>query len=384
MKIAPFAWDKRMGNWIGLVLCILLFLFLGYWFLPHPPKEYPAFVTDSPSPTGVKGFYTFLQNGDRKAAVWDRKDFPAPGRGNQLMIMVQPYPGYGNQQLQQGASWMEGGNRIWLLAEDPGGLFGLETSASEFYDPEKIRSIVGISEWKGEYKAKVSSRIRLTADKNDQILLKDDAGVLALSRSFGKGELLVSVAPEWLSNGKITRQDNVRLITPFLNRAQSEGIWMNETIHGAEEKGTLIQAYPQWFLLLLAQSLLLVLLWLWLKGRRFGPVEWPREWSVRFSDERIRAIAAWYERSSFYTEALLMQQDFVRQLMQEKWGIAEITDTNKMLSILKHRLSPEQESSWKEIFREVDQVKEGGRLSRRHFLHLSQKLDRIRKEIEKI
>src|SRR5699024_8055442 len=66
---------------------------------------------------------------------------------------------------------------------------------------------------------------------------------------------------------------------------------------------------------------LLTLFWLWYQGKRFGPLRQPREATVRFSNEKTSALAAWYQRGRRYQDSIVIQADYLKLLLQEKWGI---------------------------------------------------------------
>lgn len=374
---------KIPQNWLLLTVVILLFLVLGLLFVPEPLKKYPPFVSDSPSPTGVKALYTYLQNNGTNVGTWNQGNgFPASDIGRQTMIMIEPYQPLGGPLEQHWINWMEQGNRIWLMVQDPREMFQLETTFEEKVEIKTVKKVFGNGDWKGQYEGVIDSKHRLIPQKGDQVLLRDEQGVLALIRSFGKGELMVTLTPEWVQNENILKEDHITLITPFLDKIANDVVWFNESIHGYKQQGAFAAAYPQWFLMILAQFLLIGIFFIWWKGKRFGPIEIPRAARVRFNDERIRAMAAWYERSGFYQEALLMQQNFLRNLLQEKWYIPENLDLSSMLSHVSSRLTSEQLTRWKKVWEEGDKVKDRKNISRREFLHLSQQFDRIRKEIE--
>lgn len=374
---------KSPQAWLLLSLILVLFLIAGIWLLPDPLKKYPPFVSDSPSPTGVKGIYTYLKNNNAQTGMWNQGNtIPSLSIGKQTMLMVQPYQGLGASLEKHWMKWMEEGNRIWLMAEDPEGMFQIETTLKESYDKEKVRKVTGSFAGNGEYLATIDSNARLQAQEKDRILLQDEEGVVALSRSFGKGELLVTVTPEWLQNGKILKHNHYALIAPFLHEIGRDVVWFNETIHGYKSKGAFIKAYPKWFLMIFLQVVLVAIFFIWWKGKRFGPIEIPRAARVRFHDERIRAMAAWYERSGFYQEALSIQQTYIRKLLQEKWYIPESTDLSAMLSLVSSRLAPEQWNRWKKVWEQGQRALERKNCSPREFLYLSQQFDRIRKEIE--
>ncbi len=374
---------KLPQTWLLISLVLGLFIVAGVWLFPDPLKKYPAFVSDSPSPTGVKGIYTYLENNNIQVGAWNQGNVvPTSSIGKQTMVMVQPFQPLGRPLQQHWVKWMEEGNRIWLMVQNPQDMFGIKTSSKGSYDPKKVRKVTGAYEWEGEFEATIQSDLRLVPQKNDRILLKDDQGVISLARSYGKGELLVTVTPEWVQNGKILKEDHLTLITPFLDAVATDVVWFNETIHGYKNKGAFIQAYPQWFLLIFTQIVLVSIFLVWWKGKRFGAIEIPRAATVRFNDERIRAMAAWYVRSGFYQEALSIQQTYIRNLLQEKWYIPESTDLSTMLTLVSNRLTPEQNNRWKKVWEKGERVKERKTISRKEFLTLSQQFDRIRKEIE--
>src|SRR5699024_5550464 len=69
------------------------------------------------------------------------------------------------------------------------------------------------------------------------------------------------------------------------------------------------------------QLIVFMLLWLLYKGKRFGLVRIPREEMVRFSNEQTSALAAWYKKSKRYRDAVELQADYLKLLLQERWGI---------------------------------------------------------------
>src|SRR5690625_7018042 len=99
-------------------------------------------------------------------------------------------------------------------------------------------------------------------------------------------------------------------------------ILVDEFIHGSGEAPSAANLYPKWLFVLTLQLMLLTILWLWHQGTRFGPLRQPREAAVRFSTERTSALAAWYQRGRLYQDSLEIQADYLKLLMQEKWGIS--------------------------------------------------------------
>ncbi len=379
MSVKTSFWNSKTRSWIGVFLGLCLFLALGIIFRPQEPTQYPRYLTESPSPSGVKAFYTLLKKNFTQVAIWKKPAQALPtSDSRQLMIMVEPSAPLTSNEINQWTKWMEAGNRLWLLERNPQGSFNLRTSPSEH--PAQTETIVGSAECTGNYQAKLATNMRLLPGSKDKILLKDQLGVIAISREYGKGELMVLLAPEWLANGVILQQDRLQLVMPFIARADPGVIWFNDFIHGSNNLPTVLGVYPEWFLVLVTQVALSLLLWLWYKGKRFGSIQTPREGVVRFGDERTRAIAAWYERGKFYQESLTIQAEFLRQAVQARWGIPANLQGQEFIDAALQQIPPEQQQ-WLQNWREL-QAAYTSRISQQAFLKCSKLLNEMQKEVE--
>ena len=110
---------------------------------------------------------------------------------------------------------MEAGNTILLFKENPKGMFGLETEfvetdAVNVFDPA---GLIIVS------KTEVTSQVRLLENAQDEILLSDDAGTIALKRVVGDGQLIVANSPKWITNGEIVTDDHLALILTLHKRS---------------------------------------------------------------------------------------------------------------------------------------------------------------------
>lgn len=378
-------WNRQTRIWIGCFLGISLFVGLGILFMPQNPTVYSEYVTESPSPSGVKAFYTLLEKNFTSVESWGKPAQTLPLLASrQLMIMVEPSTPLSSQEIEQWIKWLEAGNRLWLLDRNPKGLFHLQTSLiSQETSPlsPSITTLLGSEEWEGTYHTTLVTDARLVAESKDHVLLKDERGVIALSRAYGQGELMVLLAPEWLTNGMILQQDNLQLLLPFIARANPQVIWFNDYVHRNNNLPTVLGVYPQWFLVLLTQGLISCLLWLWYKGKRFGSVQIPREWVVRFGDERIRAIAAWYEKGKFYQESLSIQDEFFRHAVQERWGIPLNLEEPEFIETTLQRMPPDQQKQGLQTWRELNEAKTN-KLSLQVYLKWSKFYDDMQKEVE--
>ena len=385
--------SPRARIWIGIFLGICLFIGLGILLTPQGPTQYPAYLTESPSPSGVKAFYTLLEKNFTQVDSWKKPPQALPILASrQLMIMVEPSVPLNSDEIEQWTQWLEAGNDLWLLDRNPKGLFHLQTSllssatnsetneeTNSTSDP--ITTISGSEEWQGTYHATLETDARLIAESNDHILLQDKLGIIALSRAYGQGELMVLLAPEWLTNGLILDQDHLQLVLPFISRANPKVIWFNDFVHRNSNLPTALAVYPEWLLVLLAQVLISFLLWLWYKGKRFGSIRTPREWAVRFGDERIRAVASWYERGKFYQESLAIQSKFLYHAVQERWGIPSNLEEPEFIEATIQRMPADKQQQWLQTWRELKK-NYPHKITLKAFLKCSKLLDDLQKEVE--
>ncbi|MHC0037600.1 DUF4350 domain-containing protein [Pseudoneobacillus sp. C159] len=367
---------KRNQTWVSIVLLLVVFFGLGSLLIPQGKTEYPEFVTKSPSPTGTKAFYTFLKDEQGSVQVWQRPVDLLPNNAGQLMILIEPDYMFNQEEQDKWIKWLERGNRIFLISRAPDGFFNIKTVIKGPSDSENsIQSASGQT-----YQASVETQFRLQLGLGDEAILQDKQGTIALKRVIGQGELTVLVTPEWLQNENILNNDHLKLVLPLLGGANA--VWFNEYIHGSESKLTLIEAYPQWFLLLFAQLALVILLWLWSKGMRFGPVETPRESVVRFGDERIKAQAAWYQKGEFYKETLLHQIDYVKMIIQERWGISANTVETDYIELTKRRLPKNKQGQWEQNWAEIAAITNTAKVTHKQFLAWSKLIDEVRKQVQ--
>ncbi|MDY0408893.1 DUF4350 domain-containing protein [Paracerasibacillus soli] len=183
-------WTRN--SWLWLVVVLGLFFIASYFFQPYQQKDYPAYLTTSPSPTGVKAFYTYLERELATVKRWNRSPSKLSDQANnEVLVMIEPSVMATEDQIDAYVDFMWHGNTIMLFQRNPDELFGL-TTESILYNGEKT-----IYDKNGDtYEAEVSYRYRLVPNIDDEILIYDNSGPIALKRSFGKGELIVSLFPE--------------------------------------------------------------------------------------------------------------------------------------------------------------------------------------------
>lgn len=364
--------------WLLLTVLLLLFIVISYFFLSKGPKQYPNYVSESPSPTGIKAFYTYLQQ-EKEANRWSNSPQLLMNMGEgKTLIIVEPFFTPNETEMRAYVDFMEAGNSIILFQKNPKGMFDLKTEMIDLTKP--VYHVTDRN--KNGYRAIVNSPIRLAANTDNEILFEDTKGIIALKKTFGNGQLIVSITPEWMINSKITDDDHLSLILSFMNETHSQAFLIDEYTHLGQNAPTVMKLYPEWFLLMLIQGSILIILLLWYKGKRFGAIITPREETVRFSDEGIKALAAWNIRGRNYRESLNIQADYLKLLMQERWGTTLHISWIDMANKLEQKLKGNAALEVKPLINGLEHVLEKDKINKQEYLLWSKRLNRLKKEVE--
>lgn len=382
MAARSFFRNRKSSAWLIGGTLLLLAVLLILIPTPRQPQPYPPYLTGSPSPTGLKAFHTYLKNHHPQVSLWKSpvQSLPA-SETNQFMLSVEP-PLLDARESAAWEEWLAAGNTLWLLHSDPGGIFGLETAAAAEPAQDTARTVSGQNEFQGDFQAVVRTEVRLLPEPEDRILLEDTSGVLAVSRPYGNGELRVLLCPQWLTNESILENDHLDLILPFIAQDKPAVIWFNEYHHGYRSAGALFAPYPAWYLILLLQGGLALAFWLWSRGKRFGPVRIPREETVRLGDERIRALAAWYERGKFYKESLLIQEEYLYQTLRERWGISAQAEDAEYQAKAQRYLKKDAVALWLQNWQLKKELKLLPKISAKEYLQWTNRLTMMQREVE--
>ncbi|MGG4166590.1 DUF4350 domain-containing protein [Rossellomorea vietnamensis] len=368
-------------RWIPLVGILGAFIVIGVFLSPEKLKEYPAYVSESPSPTGIKALYTYLENEGDAISSWSLSpDRLSKKESGQLLIMAEPFTVPDQEEMEEYEDFMRRGNTILLLKDNPKGMFDIKT---EVIGDDPLLPLVRDGEG-NTYKTDTLSGVRLEEDAGDTILLDDVDGTIAYSTDVGQGQLIVSTTPAWMTNGMILEKDHLSLILLLLREGGADDgtILFDEYLHGGESGASLATLYPQWLLLLLLQLAIFTLLGLWMLGKRFGGILVPREEMVRFSDERIKALSAWYLKGKQYKASLLIQSDYVRLLFQERWGIPTSKEWEDLKEPLERRLRTVSEKEIASFLMGIKGVLNKERISKQEYVMWSKRIELLRKEVE--
>lgn len=120
------------------------------------------------------------------------------------------------------------------------------------------------------------------------------------------------IEPSWFTNELILAEDHLEIIASVLSDKDFDRLYFETYHYLTGTKLTVLDITPDPILLLGMILITLVVMYLWFKGKRFGPALSLREQEVRFGDERIRALANWQIKGRNFHEALMTQVNFLK------------------------------------------------------------------------
>ncbi|GAF63173.1 hypothetical protein BTS2_0064 [Bacillus sp. TS-2] len=374
---------SNLRTWLYVILVLLIFWIAGYFIFSNQPKEYPPFISESASPSGTKAFYTYLEREGFPVDRWDKEPGLLSNQpSNQLLLMIEPAYMPSAVEMEEYIEYMNQGNTILLMSQFPADYFGLATDFASLATDDPATIMNNNDE---VFQAFMPGPARLIVDDENEVILADENGPIAINRSFGNGNLIAVISPEWIVNENILIYHHIELIAEALNQNSDVPslTLFNDYVHMPESSESYISLYPLWFQVFMVQLALLTILWLWIHGKRFGPVLKVREESVRFSDERLTALAAWYIKSNRYCDSLRIQADYVKHLLQEKWGIPYAKPWSDMEEVLEKKLNDKLTNKQiKEFLNGLVTVLHKQELSKQEYIYWSKRLESIRKEVE--
>ncbi|MFS0673300.1 DUF4350 domain-containing protein [Ornithinibacillus sp. 179-J 7C1 HS] len=365
-------------TWVLLLVVLLIFVTLSYFLSANQLKEYPPYLSTSPSPLGVKGFYTYLNEEVDSVDRFEGVPSKLKNSDNQLLIMVEPSLISEQRIMNDYISFMEAGNTILLLKNNLEGMFQISTT----YATPTEDTVVIEDKYGAIFETTMFSEMRILPSSEDEVILEDDQGVVAIKRAYGNGNLIAVNSPDWVTNQYIVEAENLNVLFSLMEEENWSSIRFDEYSHRSTASQSITDIYPMWLLVASIQLILFTLLWLWYKGKRFGPIRVLREEYVRYSDERITALAAWYKKGKAYIESLNDQAEYLRLILREKWGISYQKDWKDLKEQLSLKLPMMKEEELNSFLLEIDAVLQKHEVTKQEYLLWSKRIDRLRKEVE--
>ncbi|SHN31188.1 DUF4350 domain-containing protein [Gracilibacillus kekensis] len=368
-------------TWIVAVVFFLILILVSVFTRNSTPTPYPPYLVESPAPTGLKGFYTYLNQNQYQ--VEDSESLPNKTSTGEVRFLLNP-PIYSENSVEKHyQDYLKNGNTIILAKQNPDSLFGIETEyAMEAFFNEEDQTLE-VTHQNQSFDVLHDSTHRIVLHEDDRVLLKDEFGVLAIERELGEGSLIVLTEPDWLTNGQITKEQHLDVLFTILPIQDMETVIFDE--YGLTDSGGLVSPfalYPNWSYILLVQGIIATIFLLWHQGKRFGPITTVREETVRFSDERLKALAIWQLKGKNYQPSIKDQLDYLQEAIRQRYGIPYYKSWQDRLNSIEGKLTSMSAIELNQIAKGFETITEQQTLNKQEFLKWSGEIDKIREEVE--
>ena len=311
---------------------------------------------------------------------WNQPWIKLPNQVGHAMLVIEPNM-LGEKEIKELLLWVKQGNELLLFQKNA---INISTITVEKYNSLDTgsNSIYLNASREISFIGNVASVNRIKPDPTLTILLEDDQGIVAAQTKHGQGSIIVFVTPEWLRNDAILESSHFELVWNSLLTLPDK-VWVDEYHHGIQTKPGWLAVYPNWLLIIYGQLLLVLWLWLWQRGKRFGAVTLPREWVVRRGDETLLAVAHWYQRTGSHKAALQTQERYLRQSMQERWGLRTTAQPAEVIAVAQQRLESSQAGNVEKILLRLEQINRNEAYSAKQFVLDSHLIAEIVQAIER-
>lgn len=375
----------RLKPWSPLALlavAVVLFLAAGLFLVREKAPDQVPYVSFSADLDGTKAAAEMIEGVAADVRQWRQPwtQLPEPVPGGVLAAIQPATGGIDPKERDSVLQWVERGNHLLLFQQQPDEWAGMNGERLE-KTPDTAAGAFPVKRLRPGSPAvevladKPVTRYRLQGAEPSEQLLTDDFGTLAASRIYGEGTITIVLTPEWLRNDTIDRHGHFELVWPIL-RGLSAGrtVWIDEYHHGITSKPGLFAVYPGWLLAVYAQLALAFLCWLWIRGKRFGPVHTPREWIVRRGDETLLAVSGWFRKRRLNGHLLREQELYVRQRLQDRYGIRAQAPISEWVETVRSRAGDRAASELQVILEELERVSGSDSVPDREFLQASGKI----------
>jgi len=268
--------DRRLiFGLIAIAVIITLTLFIA----PRS-NRITSGSTFSRSPDGYGAWYAYMQRKGTPVERW-RKNPNAidqiAGVGN-TMIQVDPS---GIGIANPDAKWIDRGN-TWIIL----GISNLAATEAGF--STQHQSDQGL--------IKIETSRRVTSNKGAKRILGDRFGSIVWEAKQGKGRIIYAVTPFLAANAYQDQPGNF----PFLAQlATGRKIWIDEYLHGYRDATAKTESTQTWgdylirtpLFVVLLQAIVIALVLIWAKNRRFGQAKLIENPRVNDSEAYTQALA---------------------------------------------------------------------------------------------
>ena len=266
--------DRRLVfGLIAIAVIIVLTLFIA----PRS-NRITSGSTFSRSPDGYGAWYAYVQRQGTSIERWRKpsEEIEQISGTENTMIQVDP----SEIGARPDVKWVERGNTWIVLGKENLAATGAGFSTQQSSD-------------RGLIKIDTSRRFM---EKGVKQILGDRFGSIVWSERHGKGQIIYAVAPFLAANAYQDEPGNF----PFLAQlAAGRKVWIDEYLHGYREDSAKTKTEQTWvgYLLrtplaaVLVQAIILSLVLIWAKNRRFGQAKLLESPRINDSEAYTQALA---------------------------------------------------------------------------------------------
>jgi hypothetical protein len=358
----------------------------------------------NPKGVGLKAYHLLLERqGFRVADL--RSDWSALKPGDGLVIIAEPFTPDrqpGSEEIEALRAWVERGGSVLyfvtkparpLQPEDP--LFGdvaIVEADPKLTQVSPVSSGSPLVENVNEIVVASPVRLKLPPSGGYEVLFKDDAGILAITRPYGKGRLVAAAATSLVGNSGIREADNAVLLVNLAANLRPENrptVLFDEYHHGVGlakgenltgKEGGLLENLPVplrlGFLHLLGFGALLV----YNSNRRFGRAKTLNPPDYRPSTDYVGSLAKLYQRAGGADIALLsLHHDFARALTRHLELPPDATMPQVVARVGERH--PGEVAEVQSVLALCEQVRAGTRITETELLNLARQMETLRRRL---
>jgi len=386
---------RRDKKGVGVFLLVLLLGVLAVLLPVLIPEEGTRpFSSDNPGKSGVKAIRDLLAERGMRVQKWEKEwNHLPPAQGHVLFIIEPELRGVGKKEMSSLRKWAERGNTavIWsssgfLLFEE----LGFSSIPVEGDGPQ-IVPVAGSTEvWLRNINRLVlpqNSRVR--PGEGIEAVLTDQRGeMLVARRELGQGQIFYIPDPEMITNRFINREDNLALPLYFASFAEKT-LWFDESglrLAGEEAFGEgPAQKLKDWFadqgIFAAAEAGAALLLWLYVRGKRFAAPRWETVERQRSQDEFVQALASLYQASRLRRESLeILERSFLREVSRMV-GFPSGASRDRLEERISSLAGREAGRRFRLLTEEMERKKT--KITEKELIRLAQEMEGCRREIGK-
>jgi hypothetical protein len=323
--------QSRRFWWLGAIALAAL---IGLTLLAAPASKNTIGSTYGRGPDGYGAWYEYMQKRETPITRWQRplsQFIDKFGKQNSTTLL-QVYPdltmsGFSTLLSESQNKWIEKGNNLVIL--------GIETPVTSGEFTSELNSPVGT------VKIETTRRLSLDDREKTKSLLSDRSGTLVWEKQIGKGKEIFAVTPYLGANAYQDIPGNFPFLAELVAQ-KSDRILVDEYLHGFKDTDVVVkETAGSWtdylaktpLLALLLQGIILLVLLIWAKNRRFGIAQSINPPVINNSKAYIQALAAVLQKAGSGDFVLDVVGKEERSQLQRQLGLGStLLDDDALIS----------------------------------------------------